>query len=208
MSGYIYIPVPTPEMITCAKEWVSGQRDKGKTPYKILLNPRTGVVKDIYRKFSGVLSEIHAQNKLYIIIHGAERGSSYVGASRGAVCTLQNGINEWSGGTLKKYIPEEFARHLFKERLTLDFKDLRLFACGSGLIPNKKDIDACFAARLATSMRMLGYSNIQVTGYLGSVTTFYGTRQLRNGNYTESSHKGVTTSDGFVIPASMAKVTF
>ncbi|HBA7004285.1 TPA: hypothetical protein J1184_004831 [Escherichia coli] len=185
-----------------------GAKKKGKMPYKILKNPRTGLVKTIVRRFSGALSEVHANDKLYIILHGAEQGSSFIGASRGAICIQQNGTQEWSGGTLKKYSPEEFARHLFKERLTLSFKDLRLFACGSGLIPSKKDVGACFAARLATSMKQLGYSNIQVTGYLGSVTTYYGTRQLRNGDYTVFCHKGVTTTDGFVMPASMAKITF
>lgn len=70
-------------------------------PYKILKNPRTGLVKTIVRRFSGALSEVHASDKLYIILHGAEQGSSFIGASRGAICIQQNGTQEWSGGTLK-----------------------------------------------------------------------------------------------------------
>jgi hypothetical protein len=40
MAGYIYVPIPTDEMMIEADTWRQGQKAKNKQPYEILRNRR------------------------------------------------------------------------------------------------------------------------------------------------------------------------
>jgi hypothetical protein len=65
-----------------------------------------------------------------------------------------------------------------------------------------------YAENLALSLRALGYSHIQVTGYLGSVYSDYAERKLGMlGDYTGDKHKGVIVN-GVVWPTYSQKSTF
>ncbi|MBW5812513.1 MULTISPECIES: hypothetical protein [Yersinia] len=207
MSGYIYLPIPTQEMHDFCDFWTLGQKEKGKTPYRILENKHSGVVKKAFRYFDGVLSNVNPFDKVYILIHGDAFGSSYIGASLGAKKVMVRGSEEWTGGTLKKYSPIELAQLLKKESLPLNFVDLRLYACGSGLIPKKEGITASFAQRLANELRNIGYINIKVTGYLGTLQSVYSIRQLSPDTVTDTMHKGVYL-DYSLKPASLGKIIF
>jgi hypothetical protein len=209
MAGYIYLPVPTTEMMEFCSDWANGQKAKGKTSYPILFNQHSGLLKSARRHFGGgVLHRLTPQDKLYILSHGAATGSSFIGADRGNRKIVVRGITQWTGGTLKKYSPLELALLLIREKLPCNFVDLRVFACGSGIVPNKEGVEASFAQLLAEEMRKLGFKNIQVTGYLGSVRSSYSIRQLMPAlDYTPDRHKGVDI-DNHTIRASMAKVVF
>jgi len=198
MAGYIYLPVNTEEMRNFAKDWQEGQRDRGKVAYKILKNFesgwRKGFVRDIGR---GVLRGLTAQDKLYVLIHGSEHGSSRVGAARGATKSA-GPIETWEGGTLKTYTPDQLAAVVEKEGLLKSFVDLRLFVCGSALIPLAQT--KSFAERFALSMGALGYNHLQVTGYLGSVKSSY-TYRYSKGKFTDEKHKGVQVNNSFERPS-------
>lgn len=207
MSGYIYLPISTQEMHDFCDFWTIGQKEKGKTPYKILENKHSGVVKKVFRNFDGVLKNVNSLDKVYILAHGAALGSSYVGAPLGAKKVIVRGYEGWTGGTLKKYSPIELAQLLKKENLPLNFVDLRVFACGSALIPNKDGITASFAQRLANELRNIGYRNIKVTGYLGTLQADYCIRNLSGGAFTDTCHKSVYLECS-LMPASLGKVIF
>ncbi|EPZ8124205.1 hypothetical protein ACXV6R_002035 [Yersinia enterocolitica] len=208
MSGYIYLPIPTQEMHDFCNFWILGQNDKGKTPYRILENKHSGVVKKAFRYFDGVLSNVTPFDKVYILVHGHGSGSPCLGAPLGATKVMVRGFEEWTGGTLKKYTPIELAQLLKKESLPLNFVDLRVFACGSGVIPNRDGITASFAERLANELRKIGYMNIKVTGYLGTLQATYSIRMLDSETFTNTRHKGVYSSHGYLKPASLGKVIF
>lgn len=207
MSGYIYLPIPTQEMHDFCDFWTLGQKEKGKTPYKILENKHSGVVKKAFRYFDGVLRNVNPSDKVYILAHGGEFGSCYIGAPLGAKKVMQSGIERWTGGTLKRYSPIELAQLLKKESLPLNFVDLRVFACSSALVPNKNGITASFAQRLANELRNIGYRNIKVTGYLGTLQANYSIRQLSVDTFTDTCHKSVYLEYS-LMPASLGKVIF
>ena len=118
MAGYIYLPVPTTEMLEFAKDWQDGQRAKGKTPYQVLKNFQSGWRKGAVRGLGfGVLRNVTAADKLYILAHGNSLGSVKIGAKRGAT---RAGLR-WTGGTAKKYDSDELAEVLQAEGLTTGF---------------------------------------------------------------------------------------
>lgn len=92
----------------------------------------------------------------------------------------------------KKYSSDELANLLVKEGLTRAFVDLRIFSCGSALVPPVDHETKSFAENLLFSMRRLGYSNLRISGYNGSVRSAYSYRQIMStADYTASQHKGV-----------------
>jgi len=198
MAGYIYLPIATEEMQHFARDWQEGQREKGKQPYEVLKNFESGWRKGFVRGIGrGVLRGVTAQDKLYVLCHGAGQGSSFIGASRGAKRS-DGPIETWEGGTLKRYSPNELAAVVEKEGLLKSFVDLRLFVCGSGLVPPNQT--QSFAERFALAMGGLGYNHLLVKGYLGSVKPSYTYRQVGVG-YTEGKHKGVEFDHGMARPS-------
>jgi len=146
-------------------------------------------------------------DKVYILSHGSALGSQFVGARRGAKKVYEQGLPKWKGGTMQKYSPDELADLLEGEGLPTDFKDLRVFSCGSGLVLQGTVV--AFAQGLAQALRGLQYNNIKVTGCLGAVKASYASRQVPDsmGKYTDEKHKGVII-DGEIFPASTQKVVF
>lgn len=206
MAGYIYLPIPTQEMLNFAADWRQGQTDKGKTPCTVLHNYESGWRKGFMRKVGlGVLRNIAASDKLYVLAHGSSRGSRKIGARRGAQKGLDRGVERWTGGTMKAYTPDELAEVIQKEGLLTSFVDLRVFACGSGLVPEGET--RAFSEQLCESLVALGYNLIQVTGYAGAVRTSYVTRQTSDGGYTKGTHRGVEI-DGHIYKSSEFKVVF
>lgn len=208
MAGYIYIPIPTLEMLEFAQDWQDGQRLKNKEPYQILKNAYdSGWRKGAMRNLGfGALKNVTAVDKVYILAHAAALNCKIV-ANRGAT---KQGLNNWVGGTPKSYSPQALATVLRNEKLPLTFSDLRVFACGSGIVP--ADSTVSFAQGLAQALRFLGYAHISVTGYLGNVKTSYAPRKEQNaaGQLTQTFHKGVeiTNIGTEIFPASSRKVTF
>src|SRR5262245_23861660 len=116
MAGYIYLPVPTQEMLDFAHDWQQGQIEKGKTPYKILHNYEAGRLKGFLRNIGrGVLRNVVATDKLYVLAHGAANGSRRIGAERGGAKVLEAGVEKWEGGVMKSYTPAELAAVIQKE---------------------------------------------------------------------------------------------
>lgn len=211
MAGYIYLPVPTHEMIDFATDWQDGQRAKGKVPYQILKNFESGWRKGAVRALGkGVLRNVAAADKLYILAHGNSLGSAAIGAKRGAT---RSGL-AWTGGTSKKYTPDELADVLQAEGLPTNFVDLRVFACGSATTPATGAATASFAQRLKNAMVALGYNAIIVTGYEGALKTSYSQRKDAStpSGWTPDDRKGSIVKDAHggleVVPASTKKVTF
>lgn len=206
MAGYIYLPVATAEMKEFARDWQDGQRRKGKVPYAILHNYESGWRKGFLRAIGrGVLRNVLASDKLYIVAHGAALGSRFIGSERGAV---KKG-NDWVGGTFKKYSPDQLATVLKNEGLRTDFIDLRVFACGSALVPQGVNATVSFAQGLKNALVGLGYAHLQVTGYQGAVKASYALRQVPGhfGQLTAGEHKGVEIG-GHIYPAGTRKVVF
>lgn len=85
MAKFIYLPVPSQEMLGLASAWNNGRLEKEKTPYTILQSPvLSGFGKGIRRRFGFLqLSRLICSDTLYILIHGAPRGSRFLGADRG-----------------------------------------------------------------------------------------------------------------------------
>jgi len=194
MPDYIYIPVPTPEMLEFARTWQEGQQQKGKARYEILRNYDSGWRKGAVRKLGfGVLRKVTPDDKVYILAHGARLGATDIGAKRGAVKIRENGVDKWDGGIKKGYTPKALADVLSSEGLTRQFRHLRVFACGSAIVAPGAEIT--FAQELAQELRKLGYTDIQVAGYRGNVKTSYVYRQVSGhpGQFTEGQHKGVDT---------------
>jgi hypothetical protein len=204
MAGYIYLPVPTQEFFEHAKKWTNGLLEKGKVPHKLLYNYEQGWRKGFTRRIGlGVLRNVANTDKLYIICHGAGQGSRKIGGERGGTFDGR----EWSGGVMKAYTAEQLAKVIESEGLAKSFIDLRVFACGSGLVPPVEGETRSFAEKLKISLVRLGYSRIEVTGYLGSIYANYSNRRLGMVDYTPDIHKGVIVN-GVVWPTSSKKVVF
>ena len=169
MPGYIYLPVPTREMFDFAEEFQNAQTAQGKTPYTILHNYESGWRKGFLRAIGrGVLRNVAADDKLYVLSHGPEVGGGrFTGARRGATPPTHAG-GEWEGGTMKKYSPSQLAEVIKEEGLITSFVHLSLFICGSGLLPRLGGNS--FAQNLAAELGSLGYEHIRVVGYLGQVS--------------------------------------
>jgi hypothetical protein len=189
MAGYIYLPVATQEMVGFAKDWQAGQKARGFVPYEILKNYEAGWRKGFVRGVGrGVLRNLSAQDKLFVLCHGKARGSNQIGVARGAKLEIKAGVGEWEGGRMKAYDPTQLALVTQKEGLLKSFVDLRLFICGSAVTPAGQG--QSFAQRYAVAMGILEYAHLRVTGYLGSVRSDYAQRNLGTG-LTPETHKGV-----------------
>jgi hypothetical protein len=206
MAKYIFLPVPTQEMLKFAENWREGQIANGKTPNPILHNYESGWRKGFMRGVGlGVLRNVVATDTVYVLAHGAAKGSRKIGASRGGEKNLVRGVEEWTGGELKGYTPEALASVIQKEGLLSSFVDLRVFACGSGLIPDGES--RAYAEGLCEALAALGYALIQVTGYAGSVRSSYANRRDGATGITKGEHRGVEI-DGAIYKSSEFKVVF
>ncbi|MGX9966629.1 hypothetical protein ACVFYP_25110 [Roseomonas sp. F4] len=165
---YLYLPVGSAEMMDFANDWNADLRRTGRPECPVIANTSSGGLKAVRRLFgNGMLKVLGTEDTLFVIAHGAARGSRRIGADRGGV---QVG-REWEGGVMKSWLAPEFARHLDKEGLRKDFVDLRLFACGSGLVAESTGVS--YAEALWNAMRRSGYARLEMTGYLGSVRTSF-----------------------------------
>jgi hypothetical protein len=211
MAGYIFIPVPTPEMLEFAQDWDAGRLAKGKQPYTVLRNHfDSGPGKGLARGLGyGVLRNVTSGDKLYILAHGHSLGSTAIGVRRGAKKVIVLAKPSWTGGTMKQYGPDELAAVLEKEGLVKSFVDLRVFACGSANVPAAPGVTASFAQGLRDAMRALGYNSVRVTGYEGALRTSYAQQHDPDnfGKFTTSEHKGVEIG-GEIFPASTRKIVF
>lgn len=210
MSTYIYLPVDTEEMRKLGEDWTSGQKEKGKTPYEILTRSHT--LKNGFGLFGNALRKVTNSDKLYILAHGYmhrhNSGAVSIGARVGARETrMENGLTRWQGGKDKQYEPAALAQLLKKEGLPLNFFDLRVFSCGSGLSPDSGEITVSFAQRLADELRNIGYMNISVTGYQGTLQAAYGTRYLNEDEFSSEQHKGILMN-GQYKRASLGHIVF
>jgi hypothetical protein len=193
MAGYIFLPVDTQEMREFAENWQEGQRRNGKSPYTLLCNSSSRLQRATY---GGALRMLTRADKLYVLAHGGEMGSRRIGARRGA----QRGggpVPSWTGGELKTYTPEQLAALMVNEGLPWNIVDVRLFICGSGLGPTVNGVPyRPFAERFRDEMLMRGYSDIRVTGYLGSVRSSYAPRADAHGFLSDpTQHKGIEAPD-------------
>jgi hypothetical protein len=173
MSSYIYLPVPSDEMMGFANDWngydgrdrgldgrpieATGRRKKGKLPYAVLFNdsdrwrtkgksPKSGV---------GCLSVVGPGDKLYVLAH-MDADSFKIGG-------------HWDGKP-RGFGPADLAKAIQREGLTPFFRDLRLYACGSGI---PAATGPSFAKELLAELQELGYSSIRVRGYNGDLRTRY-----------------------------------
>ena len=186
MARFIFVPVVSTDMLRhagIASAFLGGA--------KILRNPHeSGWKKGFERRFgTGCLSEVGANDSLYVVSHGAGYpGSAQIGETR-------------ADGKLKAYNMEQLATVISAEGLTRRFHDLHMFTCGSGLMNKSKVVDVptkagwmlgiqdtsivtrdprlaakykqheSIARQLFEALRAEGYHSIQVTGYLGDVVT-------------------------------------
>ena len=166
--GYIYLPVGSKEMLEFASDWNTERKKRNEPELPVIATTSSGAVKVVRRLCGhGNLRFVGTTDTLYVIVHGAADGSRYIGADRGGHKDTSSVRGEWVGGTSKKWLPAEFAQHLAKEGLQKGFRDLRLLACGSGLKSDKADEP--YGKGLYRALRALGYTNLEVVGYLGSV---------------------------------------
>jgi hypothetical protein len=191
--SYIYIPVPTSEMDSFVTDWNTGRHNKQKALHVVLRPAFRGTMKALRRGLNyGCLSGIPAGAKLYVLAHGNPSGSLTIGAARGATQTA-GPAGAWVGGTAA----------IQAEGLAPGFQDLRVFACGSSVVPAGHA--QAFADRLKTALGLLGYNAIHVTGYGGAAHTAY----IRSELWTDDQpHKTVSPQGRAVSRAQDAKVVF
>ncbi|WP_410497869.1 hypothetical protein [Chitinibacter sp. S2-10] len=181
MRPYIYLPINTGEMREMGGVIMRYMSKAHGTVATQVSNPfESGWRKGAVRKLGGgCLSNIAADDVLYVVCHGAgEAGSYSIGAAR-------------ADGQTKAYRMPELAANLEAEGLTKAFRNLHMMTCGSGLM-NKSDVIGKFSAnehigrdpslgagrtaptsiarQLCDAMKALGYSGIRVTGYLGDIS--------------------------------------
>jgi hypothetical protein len=201
--SYIYIPVPTSEMNSFVTDWNTGRQNKQKALHVVLRPAFRGTMKALRRGLSyGCLSGIPAGAKLYVLAHGNPFGSLTIGAARGATQTAGPG-GAWSGGTWKTYDAAQLAAAIQAEGLAPGFQDLRVFACGSSVVPAGHA--QAFADGLKTALGLLGYNAIHVTGYGGAAHTAYIQSELWT---DDQPHKTVSPQGRAVSRARDAKVVF
>lgn len=196
--SYIYLPIGSEEMLDFANDWNEARRKRNEPELPVIATTSSGALKVMRRLCGeGNLRLVGVTDTLYVIVHGAAEGSRFVGASRGGRKDTSGVRVEWVGGKLKKWSPPEFARHLQKEGLPKGFRHLRLLACGSAL---KSDLaDESYAKGLFRALRALGYAQIEVVGYLGSVrfTEHYGlTVEYDSLNQAGKRSGGITFEQG------------
>jgi hypothetical protein len=199
--GYIYIPVPTSEMDAFVTDWNTGRQNKQKALHVVLRPAFRGTMKALRRGLNyGCLSGVPAGAKLYVLAHGNPSGSLTIGAARGAT---QTGSGAWAGGTMKTYDAAQLAAAIQAEGLAPGFQDLRVFACGSAVVPPGHA--QAFADGLKAALVLLGYNAIQVTGYGGAAHTAY----IRSEMWTDDQpHKTVSARGKAISRAQDEKVVF
>lgn len=182
-----YLPIGTPEMIAMAQSLSNGRATKhGGAGCTLICCTDSGATKWRRRKVGhGLLRNVAAHEKMYVLTHGLVNAEKEpvgtVGARRNATPTGALVGKKWTGGTMRSYTPQSLAEHLLAEDLTLQYVDLRLFICYSGVTSNHLPGNVSFAEALRDSMRALGFGRIVVTGYKGALGSSYG-----NGYYEEN----------------------
>ncbi|MFP6801196.1 MAG: hypothetical protein VCA39_19045 [Pseudomonas sp.] len=209
MAGYIWLPVYTdflPDQTkagalglkSMAVQWNSGRLGKAKSTYRIINTPfESGIRKGIYRGiFGGCLASLNVKDKLYILLHGI--------SSPGQSIATHVGATRFSGSS-KYYTPAELAILMKKEGLDINFLNISVYACDSGV----GGWDS-FACKLMLELRAIGYSRICVTGYKGEVNTSYALRyeDIKLGTITKEPHKGLVVSGRGCLRASKNKIKF
>jgi hypothetical protein len=153
LATYIFLPIPTQDLLRYAEKWNKGRIDKGKQPYHLLFHH--GINKNVRRALGmGVLQRVASGDKLYVLAHGH--------ANRKVICAEEGG---------RQFDPGQFAAYLEKEGLRKDFRDLRIFACETSERPGTGE--QSFAEELLTSMRKADYLHVTVSGYSGITDTNY-----------------------------------
>jgi hypothetical protein len=158
MAEYIYLPVPTAEMVRLADDIIRAKVRAGKPAPGVLRNHFvSGIGKGLMHLFQGCLRMVHQNDTVYVLLHGAGvAGSREVGAER--------------DGVWKAYTPDQLAGTVEKEGLPKNVVDLHLLSCGSGLEGgDNPEFRDSFVARLSRALKARGYGRIRVTGYLGAV---------------------------------------
>ncbi len=208
---YIYLPLGTPEFREYASDWNQGRRDKNKSEHVVIVNNSSGFIKATRRVFGGgMLKVVGTLDKLYVLLHGGGlTGSTRIGGKRKR--KLDTSItykHVWKGGTSKSWDATEFADHLAAEGLKKGHRDLRIFACGSGI--TQTNDNESYSQRLAKALFALGYHQIVVTGYLGNLRYSYTYRQTdkTTSGYTTEMHKGVELENGHTEPAHEHRVSY
>jgi hypothetical protein len=186
VANFVFVPVVSTDMLRHAEIAAAFLRGA-----KILRNPHeSGWKKGYERRFGGgCLSEVGANDSLYVVSHGAGYpGSAQIGETR-------------ADGKLKAYNMKQLASVIAAEGLTKRFRDLHMFTCGSGLMNKSRIVDVpqkagmvlgiagssivtrdprldakykqheSIARQLFDALRAEGYHSIQVTGYLGDIVT-------------------------------------
>lgn len=209
--GYIYLPLGTPEFMEFANDWNQGRRDKNKPEHVVISNSSSGFLKVTRRVLGfGMLKVVGTLDKLYVLTHGGGmKGSARIGGKRKRqLDTTITYKTVWKGGTPKSWDAAEFAAHLEAEGLNKGHRDLRIFACGSGI---EQTVDnESYTQRLAKALFARGYHQIVVTGYLGNLRYSYSHRQTEStkSGYTKTKHKGVELENHHTEPAHDHRVSY
>jgi hypothetical protein len=199
---YIFLPIPTPEMIELSQYWQAGQAQKNKPPYRVLHGGSTLAPINFARQQLGfgVLSKVKIIDKLYVLLHG----TSNVPAVGAEIGNHKNHLNQWQGGRWRQLNAPVLAQTLMREGLHPLFHDLRIFACYSGTVTAGSRNGTSFAQELLAAMQGLGYSNLRVAGYKGEIVTQYARRDERD----PGRHKGIYIKDQGVFRASAKRQFF
>jgi GNAT superfamily N-acetyltransferase len=195
-----YLPVGTAEMQAMVAKLNRGRTGKGKAGYTVIACTDSGLVKATRRRFGGgLLRNIAANEKLYVLLHGVwgaehdDDGSTFMGAGarRGARPVVENGLTSWQGGRMRLYTAAGLAAHLRAEGLTRQFVDLRLWICCSGAAMQALG-GISLAEAVRDEMRGRGYAAILVTGYLAELGDSY-------------NHVGWEANNRGILPAAAAR---
>jgi len=183
LATYIFLPIPTQDLLRYAEKWNKGRIDKGKQPYHLLFHH--GINKNIRRTLGmGVLQRVASGDKLYVLAHGH--------VNRKVICAEEGG---------RQFEPDQFAAYLEKEGLRKDFRDLRIFACETSERPETGELS--FAEELMLSMRKAGYAHVTVSGYSGITNTNYDLlshkTSVKDGLYYRAKNNRTTFSEPAAI---------
>lgn len=181
MADYIYLPVPSEEMVGMAESMASAINIPTTN---ILANKvEKGIGKAMYRWINKCLSDMTNTDTVYILLHGnGAADSQQVGAQRKDTFG--------SGQTWKTYTPTQLASTLGKEGLPTSFVNLHICACGSGYDGQRL---RPWAERLKN--QLTNYPNIRVTGYLGWFSITGSTIRIKdpvNNTFHDLADKAVT----------------
>ena len=165
----IYLPVAADDVLGIANDWNTEAIRANKPGFTIITNKSTGFAKAGRRLFGGgMLKMVPSQEKLYVMIHGDGNDDPNSFAVAG-----QRADGDW-----KSYDPKFLARHLEKEGLSKNHRDLRLAACNGGRIDGSGH---SFASALKLWLSHQGYHNLNVYAYKGEILNIRG--QFDDGNF-------------------------